>query len=97
MLLIDHFSNLAQAALTISEKAINLKRSLINLTTPVRSPGPITISTDNATGFQSLEKNRDKELIKLQITLQTADKFNKNYTAVVDKACQELEAKLRKL
>ena len=78
MLLVDHFSNLAQAALTNSEKAINLKKTLITLTTPVRHPGPITISTDNATGFQSLEKNADKELLKLQISLKTADEFNKN-------------------
>ena len=42
-------------------------------------------------------KNEDEELNKLQITVITADEFNKNYTAVVDKACQEIEAELRKL
>ena len=63
----------------------------------MRHPGPIVISTDNATGFQSLEKNKDPELTKLLISLKTADEFNKNYTAVVDKACQEIEAELRKL
>ena len=92
MLLIDHFSNFTQASLTSSEKAEDLKRSLITLTTPVRHPGPIVISTDNATGFQSLEKNKDPELAKLLISLKTTDEFNKNYTAVVDKACQEIEA-----
>ena len=56
MLLVDAFSNLAQACLTNSEKAEDLKHSLISLSTPVRHPGPITISTDNATGFQSLQK-----------------------------------------
>ena len=97
MLLVDHFSNLAQAILTASEKASDLKKSLIALTTPVRHPGPITVSTDNAVGFQSLEKNKDSELSKLQITLLTADEFNKNFTAVIDKACQEIEAELRKI
>ena len=97
MLLVDHFSNLAQAILTNSEKAINLKKSLIALTTPVRHPGPITVSTDNAVGFQSLEKNKDSELSKLQIMLHTADEFNKNFTTVIDKACQEIEAELQKI
>ena len=97
MLLVDHFSNLAQATLTISERAKDLKKSLISLSTPIRHPGPIIISMDNATGFQSLERSKDSELTKLQITLKTADEFNKNFTAVVDKACQEIEAELRKI
>ena len=97
MLLVDAFSNLAQACLTNSEKVEDLKHSLISLSTPVRHPGPITISTDNATGFQSLKKNDDPGLAKLQISLITADEFNKNFNAVVDKACQEIEAELRKL
>ena len=78
--------------LTSLEKADDLKKSLITLTTPIRHPDPIIIYTVNATGFQSLEKRKDEELIKLQIFLQTADKFNKNYAAVVNKACQEIEA-----
>ena len=90
MLLVDHFSNLAQACLTNSGRAEDLKQSLISLSTPVRHPGLIIISTDNATGFQSLEKTNDPELAKLQITLKTADEFNKNYTAVVDMSCQEI-------
>ena len=73
MLLVDAFSNLAQAILTTSEKADDLKKSLITLSTLVRHPGPIVISTDNATGFQSLERKNDSELAKLQISLQTAN------------------------
>ena len=64
MLLVDHFSNLAQANLISSERAEDLKQSLISLLTPVRHPGPIIISTDNATGFQSLEKTKDSKLAK---------------------------------
>ena len=67
------------------------------MTTPVRHPGPITISTEHATRFQSLERNADKELLKLLISLEKVDEFNKNNKAVVDKACQELEAERRKL
>ena len=33
----------------------------------------------------------------LEITIETRDKFTKNYNVVVDHACQELEAELRKL
>ena len=51
MLLMDHFSNLAQAALLDSEKATDLKKGLIDLSTPIRHPGPIKKLTDNATGF----------------------------------------------
>ena len=69
MLLVDHFSNLAQAILASSKKAEDLKKALITLSTPVRHPGPIIISTDNATGFQSLDKNQDSELAKLQISI----------------------------
>ena len=68
MLLVDHFSNLTQAILASSEKAEDLKKALITLSTPVRHPGPIVISTDNATGFQSLDNNKDPELPKLQIS-----------------------------
>ena len=42
-------------------------------------------------------KNNDPGLAKLQISLITADEFNKNFNAVIDKACQEVEAELRKL
>ena len=63
MLLVDHFSNLAQALLTNSEKAIALMKTLISLTRPIRHPGPITISTDNATCFHSLKRNADEELL----------------------------------
>ena len=72
MLLVDHFSNLAQACLVDSEKAEDLKWSLISLSTPVRHPGPITISTYNDTGFQSLVKSNDPDLAKLQITFSVA-------------------------
>ena len=48
-------------------------------------------------GFQSLQRSGDRELDRLQISVCTLDEFNRNYNAVIDKACQELEAELRKL
>ena len=97
MLLVDHFSNLAQVILESSEKVEDLKKTLITLSTPVRHPGPIVISTDNATGFQSLKRNKDPELTKLQISLQMADEINKNFNTVLDKACQDIEGELHKI
>ena len=97
MLLVHHFLNLAQATVLDTEKARGLKNGFIDLSTPVRHPAPIEISTDNAIRFQSLEKNTDPDLQKLQISVSTTAKFNKNYNAVVDKACQEFKAKLRKI
>ena len=79
-----------------SEKADDLKAGVILLTSNVRHPGPIMISTDSASGFASLSKG-DKQLEDLNITISTRDEFNKNYNAVVDHACQELEGEIRKL
>ena len=39
----------------------------------------------------------DKQLQDLNISISTRDEFNKNYNAVVDHACQELEGEIRKL
>ena len=39
----------------------------------------------------------DKQLEDLQITVETRDEFNNNYNTVVDHACLELEAEIRKL
>ncbi len=78
-----------------SEKADDLKAGVILLTSNIRHPGPISVSTDSASGFASLSKG-DKQLQDLNITITTRDEFNKNFNAVVDHACQELEAEIRK-
>ena len=72
-----------------SEKAEDLRAGLIILTSNIRHPGPITVTTDSGTGFVSLAKG-DRQLEELGITIVTRDEFNKNYNAVVDHACQEL-------
>ena len=66
------------------------------MTTPIRHPGPIFITTDAAPGFISLAKG-DKQLHDLLINVKLKDQLNKNYNAVVDRACQDIERELRKL
>ena len=79
-----------------SEKADDLKTGLILLRSNIQHLGPITVITDSGTGFVSLA-NEDKQLKVLDITITTRDDFNKNFNAIVDHACQELEAEIRKL
>ena len=94
--MIDHFTSMVSSAIMPSEKADDLNTGLINLTTSLRHPGPITIVTDWAPGFISTSNN-DKDLKDLHISLVLKDNLNKNYNAVVDKACQDIEGELRKL
>ena len=96
LLIIDHFTSLVSATLIPSEKAQDLKLGIISLTTPIRHPGPITIVTDSAPGLLSLAKT-DKDLRDLHISVVLKDPFNKNYNAVVDRACQDIEQEIRKL
>ena len=96
LLVTDNFSTFSTAMLINSEKADDLKAALILLTSNIRHPGPIHISTDCAPRFASLTKG-DKQLQDLNITMSTRDELNKNYNAVVDHACQELEGEIRKL
>ena len=96
LILIDHFTSMISSMLIPSEKEEDLKSGLITLTTPIRYPGPITIVTDWAPGFISAARN-DKQLKDLHINIQLKDQLNRNFNAVVDRACQDLEAELRKL
>ena len=74
-----------------SEKLKDLKEGLIKLMTPIQHPRPITIVTDWAPGFISASKN-DRQLKDLHITILLKDQLNKNFNAVVDRACQDIEA-----
>ena len=96
LLITDHFTSLTSSKLIKSEKAEDLRSGLISLTTPVRHPGPILVTTDAAPGFISLAKG-DKQLNDLLINIKLKDQLNKNYNAVVDRACQDIERELRKL
>ena len=96
MIMIDHFTSMISTAIIPSEQTDNLKTGIINLTTSIRHPGPITVVTDWAPGFISAAKN-DKQLQDLHISLILKDKLNVKFNAVVDRACQDLESELRKL
>ena len=96
LLITDNFSTFSSSMMINSEKAEDLKTTLILLTSNIRHPGPIHISTDCAPGFSSLAKG-DKQLQDLNISISTRDEFNKNYNAVVNNACQELKGEIRKL
>ena len=87
----------SNAIIIKSEQAVDLKEGLIVLTSAMRHPGPISITTDCAPGFQSLARGDDQQLAQLKITIVTRDKFNRNFNAVVDHACRELENEIRKL
>ena len=54
------------------------------------------IRVDNGPAFESLAKNKNPNLEKLNITVELVDKLNKNGVASVDKAIQELESQFRK-
>ena len=96
LVIIDHFTLLVVARLVPSEKTDDLIDGLINLTTPIRHPGPITIISDWAPGFISAAKH-NKFLSDLHITLSLKDLLNKNFNAVIDRACQDIEGELRKI
>ena len=80
-----------------SEKTIDLKEGIIQLTSSMRKPDQIFVSVDNAPGFKSLLNNTDQDLKKLRITMVKTDELNKNANAVADKACQEVEEELKRL
>ena len=53
----DHFSSYLDAMIIKSEKSIDLKEGIIQLTSSMRKPGQIFVSVDNAPGFKSLINN----------------------------------------
>ena len=61
MIVIDHFTSMISMAIIPSEQTNDLKPGIMNLTTSLRHPGPITVVTDWAPGFISAAKN-DKQL-----------------------------------
>ena len=97
MVIWDHFSSYQDAEFVQSEQSKDLKDGIISLTTAIRKPGQIHVSVDNSPGFQTLFNNKDSDLKRLNITMVKTDELNKNANAVVDKSCQELEEKIKRL
>ena len=83
LIVIDPFTSLVASAIIPSEKTQDLKSGIINLTTSIRHPGPISVVTDCPPGFVSLA-NEDKDLRDLHVMIILKDHLNKNYNAVVD-------------
>ena len=90
----DNFSTFTVAKIIKSENHRDLKDGIIDLLTPIKLAGEISVKVDNAPGFKPLLDNKDPDLTKLGIQLFNTDVFNKNENAVVDKACYELEQEL---
>ena len=90
----DSFSDFVTTSIIKSEKTEDLKDGLITTTNTVRKQSEITVRVDNAPGFQSLFKSKDKDLAKLKIKLNLSNEKNKNGLAIVDKAIQELEKEI---
>ena len=65
----DHFSSYQDAMFISSEKASDLKKGLICLTSGLWRPGEIFISVKNSAGFQSLLNDKDPDLNKLNIRM----------------------------
>ena len=93
----DHFSSYQDAILVKSEKSEDLKEGIIVLTSGIRHPNLIFISTDNSPGFQKLTKNLDKDLLSLKIQFIKTDELNKNANAGIDRGCQEIEEEIKRI
>ena len=91
----DLFSTYTTTAIIKSEQSNCLLKGIIECITPIRSSGQVTIRTDSAPGFLSIENS--SYLSKLNIKLNTTDPSNKNSVASVDNAIRELEEELIKL
>ena len=57
LIVIDLFTSMVSSTILQSEKTQDLRSGIINLTTPLRHPGPISMITDWAPGFISLAKD----------------------------------------
>ena len=61
LIITNHFMTLSNTTILPSETAEDLKNGLIELTTAIRHPGPIQITTDCSPGF-SIQKQKDRQL-----------------------------------
>ncbi len=93
----DNFSSFTVAKIIRSENHKDLKEGIVDLLTPIKLSGKITVKVDNCTGFKPLLDNKDPDLVKLGITIIPTDVFNINENSVVDRACYELEQELIRL
>ena len=93
----DNFSSYTVAKIVRSEQSKDLKSGIIDLLTPIKLAGNITVKVDNCSGFKPILDGKDQDLNKLGILVIATDVFNINANSVVDRACQELEQELVRL
>ena len=92
LVLRDQFSSYTIADFIDSETCEDMEQKLIQMLTPIRTPGHVNIRTDNALGFVKMKDSNN--LKDLDISLETGNVFNKNANAVIDKGIQELEREI---
>ena len=93
----DNFSSFTVAKIIRSETHKDLKDGIVDLLTPIKLSGTITVKVDNCPGFKPLLDDKDPDLVKIGITIIPTDCFNINENSVVDRACYELEQELVRL
>ena len=94
---VDLFSFYVTSCFSASEKAEDIARAILQVTTPIRRSGTLQVRVDKAPCFKKLAADKDTLLTQVGISLILADDDNKNSNCSVDKAIDELEQELRKL
>ena len=95
LVVLEKLSSFISASIVPSEKGDDLKDGLVQLASPLMSPGGCSIKVDNASGFLSLKEDRYLKNIGIKIDLSRLK--NKNSNPTIDKAVQELEHELKRL
>ena len=95
LVVLEKLSSFVSAMIVPSEKSDDLKNGLVQLASPLMSPGGCSVRVDNASGFVSLKDDRYLKNIGIEIDLSRLK--NKNSNPTIDKAVQELEHELKRL
>ena len=93
----DLFSAYTTTCFANSEKAEDLAKSIIQVSTPIRRAQNIIIRVDKAPGFISLASKNNNLLQDIGIKLELTYDENKNSNCHIDKIINELETELRKI
>ena len=93
----DMFSAYTTTCVANSERAEDLGKALIQVSTPIRRSQHIIIRVDKAPGFISLASNQNHMLQQVGIELELTCDENKNANCHVDKIINELEVELKKI
>jgi hypothetical protein len=97
MVVREYINSFTTASIIKDESDSTLRDGLIEHIIPIHPLGgpPTTVITDNAPGFQRLEKY--PFLLKHNISIELGRVKNKNKNAIADRAVQELEEEIAKV